>query len=192
FKKGQQPTFEEVQNKMSVSTSMIPNYTLISERGIKIFDSPDEIIEIFTGQRLAVVKRRYELLCKNLEESIRQNNEIITFIKNKEYEVATKQKDRKSFVDYLIKEKYHFSDYLADMPIYRMTKDEVQKRKLLVEEESSRLKDYQKISKSGSLVQKKLIEELKEIDIKIDQWLVMKEQEAKKLKTKEEKRNKKN
>jgi DNA gyrase subunit A len=72
-----------------------------------------------------------------------------------------------------------------------MTKDEVQKRKLLVEEESSRLKDYQKISKSGSLVQKKLIEELNEIDIKIDQWLVMKEQEAKKLKTKEEKRNKK-
>jgi DNA gyrase subunit A len=191
FKKGQQPTFEEVQNKMAASTSMIPNYTLISERGIKIFDSPDEIIEIFTGQRLAVVKRRYELLCKNLEESIRQNNEIITFIKNKEYEVATKQKDRKSFVDYLIKEKYHFSDYLADMPIYRMTKDEVQKRKLLVEEESSRLKDYQKISKSGSLVQKKLIEELNEIDIKIDQWLVMKEQEAKKLKTKEEKRNKK-
>jgi DNA gyrase subunit A len=191
FKKGQQPTFEEVQNKMAASTSMIPNYTLISERGIKIFDSPDEIIEIFTSQRLAVVKRRYELLCKNLEESIRQNNEIITFIKNKEYEVATKQKDRKSFVDYLIKEKYHFSDYLADMPIYRMTKDEVQKRKLLVEEESSRLKDYQKISKSGSLVQKKLIEELNEIDIKIDQWLVMKEQEAKKLKTKEEKRNKK-
>ncbi len=191
FKKGQQPTFEEVQNKMAASTSMIPNYTLISERGIKIFDSPDEIIEIFTGQRLVVVKRRYELLCKNLEESIRQNNEIITFIKNKEYEVATKQKDRKSFVDYLIKEKYHFSDYLADMPIYRMTKDEVQKRKLLVEEESSRLKDYQKISKSGALVQKKLIEELKEIDIKIDQWLVMKEQDAKKLKAKEEKKNKK-
>jgi len=191
FKKGQQPTFEEVQNKMAVSTSMIPNYTLISERGIKIFDSPEEIIEIFTGQRLAVVKRRYELLCKNLEESIRQNNEIITFIKNKEYEVATKQKDRKSFVDYLIKEKYRFSDYLADMPIYRMTKDEVQKRKLLVEEESSRLKDYQKISKSEVLIQKKLIEELKEIDLKIDQWLVMKEQEAKKLKAKEDKKNKK-
>ncbi len=191
FKKGQQPPFEEVVTKMSTSTSMIPNYTLISERGIKIFNSPEEIIEIFTQQRLAVVKRRYELLCKNLEESIRQNNEIITFIKNKEYEVATKQKDRKSFVDYLIKEKYYYSDYLADMPIYRMTKDEVQKRKLLVEEETSRLKEYSKISKSHALVQKKLIEELNEINDKIDQWLVMKEQEAKKLKSKVDKKNKK-
>lgn len=191
FKKGQQPPFEEVQNKMAASTSMIPNYTLISERGIKIFDAPEEIIEIFTAQRLAVVKRRYELLCKNLEESIRQNNEIITFIKNKEYEVATKQKDRKSFVDYLVKEKYHFSEYLADMPIYRMTKDEVAKRKLLVDEESIKLKEYSKISKSDVLVQKKLIEELNEIDVQIDNWQVRKEQEAKKLKSKEEKRNKK-
>lgn len=191
FKKGQQPPFEEVQSKMAASTSMIPNYTLISERGIKIFDAPEEIIEIFTAQRLAVVKRRYELLCKNLEESIRQNNEIITFIKNKEYEVATKQKDRKSFVDYLVKEKYHFSEYLADMPIYRMTKDEVAKRKLLVDEESQKLKEYFKISKSEALVQKKLIEELKDIDVQIDNWIIRKEQEAKKLKSKEEKRNKK-
>jgi DNA gyrase subunit A len=191
FKKGQQPPFEEVKTKMAVSTSMIPNYTLISERGIKIFDAPEEIIEIFTAQRLVVVKTRYELLCKNLEESIKQNNEIITFIKNKEYEVATKQKDRKSFVDYLIKEKYHFSEYLADMPIYRMTKDEVGKRKLLVEEESEKLKEYLKISKSDNLVQKKLIEELNEINVQIDDWLIRKEQESKKLKSKDEKRNKK-
>jgi DNA gyrase subunit A len=191
FKKGQQPPFEEVKTKMAVSTSMIPNYTLISERGIKIFDAPEEIIEIFTAQRLVVVKTRYELLCKNLEESIKQNNEIITFIKNKEYEVATKQKDRKSFVDYLIKEKYHFSEYLADMPIYRMTKDEVGKRKLLVEEESEKLKEYLKISKSDTLVQKKLIEELNEINVQIDDWLIRKEQESKKLKSKDEKRNKK-
>ena len=138
-----------------------------------------------------VVKTRYELLCKNLEESIKQNNEIITFIKNKEYEVATKQKDRKSFVDYLVKEKYHFSEYLADMPIYRMTKDEVGKRKLLVEEESEKLKEYLKISKSDTLVQKKLVEELNEIDVQIDDWLIRKEQEAKKLKSKDEKRSKK-
>jgi len=191
FKKGQQPPFEEAKTKMAVATSMIPNYTLISERGIKIFDAPEEIIEIFTAQRLVVVKTRYELLCKNLEESIKQNNEIITFIKNKEYEVATKQKDRKSFVDYLVKEKYHFSEYLADMPIYRMTKDEVGKRKLLVEEESEKLKEYFKISKSDTLVQKKLIEELNEINIQIDDWLIRKELENKKLKSKDEKRNKK-
>ena len=191
FKKGQQPPFEEVSKKMAVSTSMIPNYTLISERGIKIFEVPEEIIEIFTAQRLAVVKRRYELLCKNLEESIRKNNEIIKFIKNKEYEVATKQKDRKSFVDYLIKEKYHYSEYLADMAIYRMTKDEVGKRKLLVEEESEKLKEYFKISKSNTLVQKKLVEELNDINLQIDNWLVMKEEEAKKLKAKDTKRPKK-
>ena len=45
------------------------------------------------------------------------------------------------------KNKYYFVDYLADMPIYRMTKEEVQKRKLLVKNESELLKKYKLVNK---------------------------------------------
>ncbi len=69
FKRGQQPSFEEVVSKMETTTSLVPNYTLISERGVKVLDRAEEIIEIFTAQRLVVVKRRYELLIEDAKES---------------------------------------------------------------------------------------------------------------------------
>lgn len=181
FKKGQEITLKEVQDAIGTTSSLSPNYTLISERGVKIFDRAEEIIEIFTQERLKVVTRRYELLCLDLKDSITKNNEIIKFIKNKEYEKATKSKNRKSFVEYLAKQKYVYSDYLADMPIYRMTKDEVEKRKLLVKEEQKKLEEYTKIAKSPKLVAKKLIEELNDVDTKLSDLLKKKDQEKQKL-----------
>lgn len=181
FKRGKQPSLEEVQNKMLASSSMTPNYTLISERGVRIFNRPEEIIQIFTEQRLVVVKRRYELLCEEYERKIRQNNEIIKFIKQKEYEVATKSANRKTFVEHLKKKKFTFSDYLADMPIYRMTKEEVARRKLMVKDDSAKLKEFQKIAKSDKLVRKKLVEELTDVKQQLNDWLKDRAREKKDL-----------
>ncbi|MBT3584997.1 MAG: hypothetical protein HN509_08825 [Halobacteriovoraceae bacterium] len=191
FKRGQQPTLKEVQDKMKTTSSISPNYTLISERGVRIFKTPDEIISIFTEQRLAVVKRRYELLMEESKARIQQNSEIVKFIKNKEYIVATKSANRRTFVDYLGSKRYKYSDYLADMPIYRMTKDEVKKRQLLITEDQKKLKEYTKIAGSKALVKKKLVEELGLVDTKMNEWLKAKEQEKKKLEKKGQKRGKK-
>ena len=84
FKRGSEKTLKEVEKEMGTFSSQVPNYTLISERGVRIFDKPEEIIEIFSGQRLDVVKKRYELRCSDLENKIQQNNEIIKFIKKKD------------------------------------------------------------------------------------------------------------
>lgn len=177
FKRGQTPTLEEVENTMGTTSSLVPNYTLISERGVRIFEKPEEIIEFFTGERLRVVKRRYELLSEEFEKRLRQHNEIIRFIKEKHYDKATKSKNRKSFVEYLDKKKFTFSDYLADMPIYRMTKDEVEKRQLLIKDESAKLKEFKKIAKSKKLIEKKLIEELDEVDHQLSEWMKKKDKE---------------
>lgn len=167
FKRGQDATLKEVESTMGTSASLVPNYTLISESGVRIFAKAEEIVEIFTERRLDVVKTRYELMCADLENKLIHNNEIIKFIKNKEYVVATKTKNRKTFVEYLTKKKYVYSDYLADMPIYRMTKDEVAKRALLIKEDKIKLKEYTKIAKSPRLVKKKLIEELTDVGQKL-------------------------
>ena len=181
FKRGQDPKLKEVQEKICVSTSLTPNYTLISENGVRIFGAPEEIISIFGEERLKVVKRRYELLAIDSEDKINQNNEIIKFIRNKEYEVATKKKNRKDFVEYLTKKKYKYFNYLADMPIYRMTKEEVEKRKLLVKDEQAKLKKYKKIAASKAMVKKELIKELDEVDQQLNAWLKKKDDENKKL-----------
>lgn len=188
FKRGKQPTLKEVEDKMLTSSSLTPNYTLISERGVRIFNRPEEIIQIFTEQRLVVVKRRYELLVEEYERKIRQNNEIIRFIKQKEYEVATRSANRKTFVEHLNKKKFTFSDYLADMPIYRMTKEEVARRKLMVKDDTAKLKEFQKIAKSDKLIRKKLVEELTDVKNQLNDWLKDRAKEKKDLQKKLQKK----
>jgi DNA gyrase subunit A len=181
FKRGQTPALAEIQEKMGISTSVSPNYTLINERGIKIFDKPEEIITIFTNRRLAVVKKRYQLLAEETQNRLNQNNEIIRFIKDKHYAQAEKKANRKAFVDYLSSEKFHFAEYLADMAIYRMTKEEVEKRLALIKEDKTKLADYVKVAGSSKLVAEKLIEELKELDLNLTQ--VMKQKEDEKMRS---------
>jgi DNA gyrase subunit A len=181
FKRGQTPTLAEVEKVMGVQSSIISNFTLISERGVRVFDAVEEIIQIFTEQRLAVVKRRYELLIQDCEERILKNNEIIRFIKEKHYGQAEKKANRKDFVDYLSKNKFNYAEYLADMAIYRMTKEEVGKRQLYVKEDGIKLKDYQKVLKSDALIRKKLIEELHEVDEKLTKIMDEKEKAKKQV-----------
>lgn len=191
FKRGQQPSLEEVEKVMKASSSMVPNYTLISERGVKVLDRAEDIIELFTAQRLQVVKRRYELLIEDYEARIKKNNEIIRFIKEKHYAQAEKKANRKAFVEYLSSKKFTYSDYLADMAIYRMTKEEVSKRQLLIKDETKELATFKSIVKSPAKIKKKLIEELTEVGKKLDEIIKQKDDEKKKAFKKTNKRKSK-
>lgn len=179
FKRGQTPTLEEVEQTMGVLSSVVPNYTLITEKGVKVFHTAEEILEVFTGQRLLVTKRRYELLIKDYEERLTKNNEIIRFIREKHYAIAEKKANRKDYIDYLTKEKFVYAEYLADMAIYRMTKEEVEKRQLLIKEETSALNEFKKVLKSPEMIKKKLIEELNDVSKRLGAIMDEKEKEKK-------------
>jgi len=181
FKRGQTPSLEEVEKTMGVTSSIVPNYTLITEKGVKVFQTAEEILEVFTVQRMAVTKRRYELLISDFEDRLTKNNEIIRFIREKHYAVAEKKANRKDYIDYLTKSKFTYAEYLADMAIYRMTKEEVEKRQLLIKEESLSLSEFKKILKSPELLKKKLIEELQDVSKKLSQIMDDKEKEKKKV-----------
>jgi len=171
FKKGQAPTsLEEIEKLFNTSTSLTPNYTLISDKGVRIFEHPEQILEIFAFKRLDVVKKRYQLWCSSLEERIAQGKELIRFIMEKEYAVATQSKNRKAFVEYLKLKDFRFFDYLADLPIYRMTKEEVAKRQDTIREDEKKLKEFSKIYRSDDLVKEKLLEELNDVGRQLDEW----------------------
>jgi DNA gyrase subunit A len=180
FKRGQTPSLEEVETTMGVVSSIVPNYTLITQKGVKVFHTVEEILEVFTVQRVAVTKRRYELLISDYEDRLMKNNEIIRFIKEKHYAIAEKKANRKDYIDYLSKQKFHYAEYLADMAIYRMTKEEVEKRQLLIKEETAALADFRKVLKSPELLKKKLIEELMEVGKKLSAIMDEKEKDKKK------------
>ena len=171
FKKGRRPSLGEARERIHASTSLTPNYTLISERGVRIFKRPEEILEIFAGQRIGVVRRRHELKARDLKERIRRNKEVVRFIKEKEYEAAVKARDRKAFVLHLAKRKYAFGERLADMPIHRMTRDEVRRLEAAVKEDGAAMVAHRRIAGSDALVRGKVVEELREVRGKLDEWL---------------------
>lgn len=181
FKRGQTPSLEEVEKTMGTVSSQVPNFTLISERGVKVLNQVEEIIAIFTAQRLDVVKRRYELLVLDAKERLKKNSEIIRFIKEKQYSQAEKKANRKAYVDYLTSKKFVYADYLADMAIYRMTKEEVAKRTLMIKDDKSKIKEYEAILKSPAKIKKKLVEELDDVGSKLDQIMKAKEDAKKKV-----------
>lgn len=181
FKRGQTPSLEEVEATMGASSSIAPNYTLITEKGVKVFQTAEEIIEVFTIQRLAVTKRRYELLIQDYTDRVTKNNEIIRFIKEKHYAIAEKKANRKDYIDYLTKEKFTYAEYLADMAIYRMTKEEVEKRLLLIKEETTALNEFKRVLKSPDLIKKKLIDELNDVTKKLSAIMDEKEKEKKRV-----------
>ena len=191
FKKGQSPSLDEVISTMGTFSSQTPNFTLISEKGVKVLDRAEEIIEIFTAQRLVVVKRRYELLIQDAQERLNKNNEIIRFIKEKHYAQAEKNANRKSYVDYLKTKKFHYAEYLADMAIYRMTKDEVSKRELMIKDDKAKLKQYELVVKSPTRIKGKLIEELEETAVKLGEIMNAKDKAKKQVYKKIEKATKK-
>jgi DNA gyrase subunit A len=127
-----------------------------------------------------VTKRRYELLIEDYEARLQKNNEIIRFIKEKHYAIAEKKANRKDYVEYLTKEKFTYAEYLADMAIYRMTKEEVEKRLLLIKDETKALTEFKRILKSPELIKQKLIDELKDVDDKLSAIMDDKEKEKKK------------
>lgn len=163
FKRGTRVNFEKLKQELALTSNLSPQLTLIDEDGIRLFDSPEEIIEVFTRQRLEVVRKRYELLVKDAEERIIKNNEIIRFIKQKHYAQAEKKKDRGEYIKYLKTKKFQYNEYLADMSIYRMTKDEVKKRELLVKDDKIKVSEYKKVLKSKKNIELKLIEELEDV-----------------------------
>lgn len=181
FKRGQTPSLEEVESIMGASSSIAPNFTLINEKGVKVFQEVEEILEVFTAQRLIITKRRYELLIKDYEERLTKNNEIIRFIREKHYAIAEKKANRKDYIDYLTKSKFTYAEYLADMAIYRMTKEEVEKRQLLIKEETTALNEFRKILKSPEMIKKKLIAELEDVSKKLSAIMDEKEKEKKRV-----------
>ena len=105
------------------------------------------------------------------QSSINKNNEIIRFIKEKHYAQAENKKNRQDYMDYLKSKKFSYFEYLADMAIYRMTKEEVEKRQLLVKDDTDKIKEYKKILSSKKLIEDKLIEELVEINDLLNHFL---------------------
>jgi DNA topoisomerase-2 len=120
-----------IKQKLKLISRETENFTLWDTNGkIREYSSPEEIIEDFVKWRLErYEERRQALIKKNSDELEWLNNKlrfILYYLKNsKEFS----NKNKKEMIDILEQEKFIDIDKLIRIPIYSLTKDEIESLK---------------------------------------------------------------
>ncbi|EQA34993.1 DNA gyrase/topoisomerase IV, A subunit [Leptospira inadai serovar Lyme str. 10] len=167
YKKGEKPTQKQIFEVFSKEdTQTLANNVITFDGRLKNF-GPEEIIKRFCDFRKTHLIRRFKRLSGLEEEKIERNSELIRFIKEKWNEKVIGIKSKKDFEDKLQKAKFKYYEWLASIPVYRMTIDEVRKCEEAIVEAKTALSRYQSLVKEDKKLTEFMIGELTELK---DKW----------------------
>jgi len=104
------------------------NLNVVNFDGITILHTDYlDIIKKFTDWRLTWYVQRYERLLSKLREDIQRYKDIIKSIEKNVGSVARKTSTRDELIQYLLAIKIVYTDYIAQLPVYRFTVEEKEK-----------------------------------------------------------------
>ncbi|TGK61727.1 DNA gyrase subunit A [Leptospira wolffii] len=167
YKKGEKPNAKQIAEVLSKEdTQTLANNVITYDGRLKNF-GPEEIIKRFCDFRKTHLIRRFKRLAGLEEEKIARNSELIRFIKEKWNEKVIGIKSKKDFEDRLQKAKFNYYEWLASIPVYRMTIEEVRKCEEAIVEAKSALSRYQGLVKEDKKLTEFMIGELTELK---DKW----------------------
>lgn len=122
-----------------------------------------EVIRRFSDWRLGWYKVRYERLLKLTQEEMQRCKDILTAIKHNAGGVASKTTGKAEFCEFLEEIKIVYVDYIASLPMYRLTKEEAEKVKEQIVELTKLEDEYQSLLKNEGKRRKVYVDELKEV-----------------------------
>lgn len=120
---------EKLESTLSLSKKITENLTTINENGeLKIFDSPNEIVDYFVNFRLPFYQKRKDYKINCLNEEILMISNKLKFIKAIiEKKLVVNNQPKEKIISYLENNKFtKFNgnfDYLLRLPIYTLTKE---------------------------------------------------------------------
>lgn len=113
---------------LKLSYTSTENLNVVNFDGVTILHTDYlEIIQKFTDWRLTWYVQRYERLLQKLQEDIQRYKDIIRAIEKNVGGVARKTTSREELIEYLIAIKIVYTDYIAQLSVYRFTIEEKQK-----------------------------------------------------------------
>jgi DNA topoisomerase-2 len=183
--------FKMTTSKLLSTTNM---YLFNSKCQIQKFNTPNDIIKYFYEQRLDYFEKRKEKILEELQKEISIKENKIRFITEYiEKKVIVYEMTKQQLEEYfdnpkdVIKDKYLKLDgnynYLMNIPVYKLTKDEMSKLK----NELEKLKEQYEFIKNKT-IQKMWIEDIEEFENKYTKYL---DERLEKYKEKEENDKKK-
>jgi len=168
FKRGFLATVEqdELLELTGLAVRHIENLNVLSIDGqyVKSYtQSPSELIKDFTDWRLTWYVKRYERLRDLLKVDLQRYYDIRTAIKNNVGGVAKKTASRSELREFLDTISIVYTDYIADLPVYRFTEEEYTKNEQRIKEALEQLAEYEALIGSEDLRKKVYITELQAI-----------------------------
>jgi DNA gyrase subunit A len=162
-KRGESPTEKEIRGLISKENNETLSYNVITHDGFLQHHPPERIIKRFTDFRKLHLIRRFKRLATLESEKVDRNSELIRFIKEKWNEKVTTIKSKSEFEDRLKKAKFQYFEWLAGIPVYRMTLEEVRKCEEAIVEAKTKFTEYTGLYKEDKKLTHFMIAELIEL-----------------------------
>lgn len=154
----------DLMNMLGLTVRHIENLNVLSFSGESVVNlTAPELIREFTSWRLEWYVKRYERLRDLLKIDIQRYLDIRTAIKNNVNTVAKKTKSRGELRDILAEFGIVYTDYIADLPIYRFTEEEYQKNEQRIKDAETLLDEYNSLLASETKRKAVYVSELQEV-----------------------------
>ena len=168
YKKGEKPSETQIRELFNKEQNEALTYNVITYEGKLKNETPEEIIRRFCDFRKNHLVRRFKRLAGLEQEKIDRNSELIRFIREKWNLKVTAIKSKSDFEDQLKKSKFTYFEWLASIPVYRMTLEEVKKCEEAIVEAKTRFDEYTGLYKKDDRLTVFMVNELTELKSKWD------------------------
>lgn len=166
FKKGvlTDLTDDNILTMLGLTIRHIENLNVLDLTGQAVWQTnPIELIKTFTDWRLTWYVQRYERLRDLLMVEIQRYYDIKTAIENNVGGLAKKIQSRAELKEVLDEFDIVYTDYIADLPVYRFTENEKKKNEDKLAEALIQLQKYNELLSSEQKRKAVYTHELKEI-----------------------------
>lgn len=167
-KKGQKLTVETAKELLNKKNNEVVVMNVITSEGRLINTDSISIIKRFLTTRKEHLIERFKRLSKLEKEKIDKNSELIRFIEEKWNQKVISIKNKKDFEKQLKTAKFVYYEWLSSIPVYRMTKQEVEKSEMAIAEAKKQFKMYKELYTEGPKLNKFIINEITELKNKWD------------------------
>ena len=167
FKRDHLLNEKNIYNVFSKTNNEVVVQNIITSEGKLTAKKDGEIVEEFATFRKSHLKKRFERLANLEKEVVEKHKELIRFIKEKWHAKIVSIKSKKNLEESLKKEKFVYYDWLSNMPIYRLTEEEVKKCEHTILGAQKKYEKYKLLVKSDNKLVAFMIAEIKEL---VNKW----------------------
>ena len=157
-------TDAQVLRSLKLRASVVENMNMTDFTGDRVIPvTYKSVISLFTDWRLEWYLTRYQRLKELLEKDIQRYRDIILAIANNVGDKGRKCANKKELTEWLSSIGVVYTEYVADLPVYRLTIEEAKKAQNKLDEALVTLEEYQALIDSPEERKKVYIQELKDV-----------------------------